>query len=290
MEIRHFKTLRAIVEKGSFIRASETLHYAQSSVTSHIRAIEEYYGQPVFDRIGKRVMLNAFGKSVYSNAVRLLEAYEAVCNLKADTDVPSGKIRIGAPESTMVYRLYPVLQQYKEMYPAVEIIMQNPICPRMRGALRGGELDLAILLEKRRTDSDLCITPLFHEEMGIALPGEYPGDKLIPTAGLAVLYTEKGCSYREIFENILAEQGVHAENIIETGSIEVIKRYVLCGIGLSFLPTITIRKEIDSGAIRHIPWQGDDQIMIQIAYHKDKWVTPAMREFIRLTAEHAEKW
>ncbi|GBC61641.1 LysR family transcriptional regulator [Desulfonema ishimotonii] len=290
MEIRHFKTLRAIVEKGSFIKASEALNYAQSSVTSHIQAIEEYYGQPVFDRIGRRVVLNVFGKTVYSHAIRLLETYDTVCNLTADADRPSGKLRIGAPESTMIYRLYPVLWQYKEMYPDVEIIMQNFICPRMRGALRTGELDLAILLEPRRADADLCIDELIQEEMSIVLPGDYPNRQLTSTAGLAVLYTEKGCSYREIFQGLLAKQGIHAENIVETGSIEVIRRYVLCGIGLSFLPTITVREEIESGAIRHIPWQNDPPVMIQLARHKDKWITPAMRAFIRLTIEHAKEW
>ncbi len=100
----------------------------------------------------------------------------------------------------------------------------------------------------------------------------------------------KGCGYREIFQNHLEKKGIQTENILETGSVEVIKQWVSQGIGISFIPTITVRDEIDHGVIRHIPWQGDDPVLIQIAYHKDKWVTPAMKEFIRILVEDAEHW
>lgn len=290
MEIRNFKTLRAIVETGSFSRASETLNYAQSSVTAHIRAIEDFYGRPVFDRIGKRVVLNDFGRKVIHHALKLLDTYDAVCNLAEDTDRPSGTLRIGVPESTMLYRLHPVLRRYKETCPDVEIIMENRPCPQLRGALRSGELDLALLLEPRRLDPDLCIRELMQEDLAIVLPKAYPGDRLESLEGYAVLYTEEGCSYREIFQTVLAEAGIRTDNIVETASVEVIKRYVLCGIGISFLPLVCVEKEIAQGAIRHIPWESDSPVILQQACHKDKWVTPAMAEFIRMLRDGAASW
>jgi len=290
MEIRNFKTLRAIVETGSFSRASETLNYAQSSVTAHIRAIEDFYGMPVFDRIGKRVILNDFGRTVFHHALKLLDTYDKVCKLAGDADRPCGTLRIGVPESTMLYRLYPVLRAYKENYPEVEIVMENRTCPLLRGALRSGKLDLALLLERKRSDPDLFIHDLIQEEMAIVLPKDYSGDSLNSLEGYAVLYTEEGCSYREIFQALLAEAGILPDNIVETANVEVIKRYVLCGIGISFLPLVTIEKEIGLGAIRHIPWKSDSPVILQLAYHKDKWITPAMAEFIRMIKDGAAAW
>ena len=108
--------------------------------------------------------------------------------------------------------------------------------------------------------------------------------------GFSVLYTEEGCSYRGIFQTLLANADINADNIIETTSVEVIKRYVLCGIGISFLPFITVENEIESGSIRHIPWESDSPVILQLAYHKDKWIKPAMAEFTRMIKEEAAGW
>ncbi len=283
MDIRHFKTFKAIVEFGSFIKAAGVLNYAQSSVTSHIQAMETFYGQPLFDRIGKRVVINAFGKEVYHQALPLLDAWDRACNLRQDLARPSGKIRIGIPESTMLYRFSPVLKLYKQLYPGVEIIMMNATCPEMRAALKAGSLDIALLLEQGRKDRDLVIEPLIEEPMSIVLPRDYPGEDLALSQDHAVLCTEKGCSYRRIFKDLLAQKRIEPENIIETSSVEVIKRYVLCGLGISFLPTIVINKEIEQNLVQAIPWKTDDPVLLQIAHHKGKWISPAMDELIKLT-------
>jgi DNA-binding transcriptional LysR family regulator len=286
MDIRHFKTFKAIVDHGSFIKAAGELNYAQSSVTSHIQAMETFYGQPLFDRIGKRVIINAFGKAVYHQALTLLDAWDRVCDLRQDRTIPSGKIRIGVPESTMLYRFSPVLKQYKQLYPRVEIIMVNATCPGMRAALKAGELDIALLLEQGRMDRDLFIEPLMEEPMSIVLPKNYPGDELANSRDHAVLCTEKGCSYRKIFKDLLAQKQIEPENIIETSSVEVIKRYVLCGLGISFLPTIAVNQEIEQDLLRAIPWKTDDPVLLQIAHHRSKWISPAMDELIKLTKQH----
>ncbi|WP_027722346.1 LysR family transcriptional regulator [Maridesulfovibrio zosterae] len=290
MEIRHLISFKAIVEHGSFIRAAKALNYAQSSITSHIQALEDYYGHPLFDRIGKKVILNSFGSRVYKYAIPFLASYDGICELHNISSEPSGTLYIGAPESTLIYRLSPILRQYKKQYPAVEVIMQNSICSDMRKALKNGELDLAILLEGEVEESDLIFKPLYEEPMSIIMPGDYPSSELINTGRHAVIYTEKGCSYRSVFQKFLAEKGIKADNIIETASIEVIKQYVLCDIGVSFLPYIVVRNEIESGKIKHIKCHSDNPVMVRIAYHKNKWISPAMAEFIRLVVVESRKW
>jgi len=290
MDIRHFQTLKAIVEQGSFINAARALNYAQSSITSHVKAIEDYYEQPVFDRMVKRVVLNAFGAEVYRHALVLLAGFEDICNLKNDKDEPSGSIRIGVPESTMLYRLSPVLQRYKAQYPKVEIIMQNALCPVMRRALKEGDLDLGLLLEQDVSEPDLEKRLLLKEPMSIVLPRQYPSDDLVASEKHVILYTEKGCNYRKVFQGLLEARGIRTDNVIETASVEVIKKYVLCDIGVSFLPTIVVEDELARGELKHVPWESDAPVELKIAYHKDKWLTPAMKEFIRFVSAEAVHW
>lgn len=63
MEIRHLVTFITIVEHEGFTKAAEHLGYAQSTITLHIKALEEEINYPLFDRIGKRVILTETGKN-----------------------------------------------------------------------------------------------------------------------------------------------------------------------------------------------------------------------------------
>lgn len=54
MELRHLKTFIIVAESGGFTRAGEQLGYTQSTITNHIRSLEEEIGSPLFDRLGKR--------------------------------------------------------------------------------------------------------------------------------------------------------------------------------------------------------------------------------------------
>ncbi len=58
MELRHLVTFKSILDLGGFTKAAENLGYAQSTVTMHIQALEEQVGAPLFDRLGKKVVLS----------------------------------------------------------------------------------------------------------------------------------------------------------------------------------------------------------------------------------------
>lgn len=292
MEIRHFITFKKIVELGSFTRASEYLGYAQSSITSHIQALESSLGGQLFDRVGKKVTLTDTGKQLLKYVNELLITYEKIENIRYEQDIPSGVIRIGAPETLMIYRLNSIFREYKKKYHQVDIILENTPCAKLRESLHKGELDLAFLFDHEAFDPDLVIEKLIDEKMCLVFPPDYTVQdrKSIPK-DLATFFTEKGCSYRYIFEQYLKSNGLSTENVMETWSIETIKKCVINGIGMSFLPLITVIDEYKNNNISIPPWELKHKKMVsQIAYHKNKWISPALKKFIELTLEDSKHW
>ncbi len=73
MELRHLKTFIIVAESGGFTRAGEQLGYTQSTITNHIRSLEEEIGIPLFDRLGKKVILTEVGEHMLSYAHKILE-------------------------------------------------------------------------------------------------------------------------------------------------------------------------------------------------------------------------
>ena len=62
MELRQLRTFQTIVEQGSYLRAAEVLGYTQSAVTAQIQQLERELGYPLFERLGRRMVLTAMGQ------------------------------------------------------------------------------------------------------------------------------------------------------------------------------------------------------------------------------------
>ena len=290
MDIRNFKTFKKIVETGSFSRAAEQLGYAQSTVTFHIQAIEGHYRRPLFSRIGGSIELTDFGQSILGQVDALLSAYDAVEYASAGSPPPSGTLKIGTPESLLLYRLQEVIKDFKQAFPQVETVISIDLCPVMRDKVIAGELDLAVLLQPVYQYTQLTTKLLAKEEMCFVAPPDYAGDDFLPSGAQMVFYTEKECTYREVFQNYLQGKKFYPTNVLETGSVEVIKRYIQAGMGISYLPMYAVREDAESGKLRIAPHQKEIEFYTQIIHHKNKWLSPAATAFLDLCCERAADW
>jgi DNA-binding transcriptional LysR family regulator len=292
MDIRHFVTFKKVAELGNFTRASELLGYSQSSVTAHIQALESELGTLLFDRIGKTVELTEKGIQLLEYVNELLETYNKIETMGQKDDQPKGMIRIGVPETLMLYRLNEVFKTYKNLYPQVTIVLESTPSSRLVDALHKGELDLAFILDHEIKDPELVVNHLIEETMCYIFPPGYDHVSVdaIPE-NLSIFLTEKGCSYRYIFEHALKSRGVQSNNVMETWSVETIKNCVMNGIGMSFLPLVAVSQEVSIGKLIALPCNTSHTKMVsQIAYHRKKWLSPALKAFLSLTLETSESW
>jgi len=291
MELRQLATFRTVAEQLSFTRAAEVLSYAQSSVTAQIQALEEEMGVPLFERLGKRVLLTGPGQRLLTYAEQLLRLAEEARSTVPDGPEPAGTLTIGAPESLCTYRLPPVLRQFRIRYPRVQLIFRPGICVEMRRAVVQGSLDVAFLMEETLAHGELTGRPLQPEPMLVLTHPEHPlAQRSRVTAtdleGEPVLLTEAGCPYRALFEGALAEVGVHPVTSLEFGSVEAIKQCVIAGLGLAILPAMAVAAEVAQGRLAALPWAGPDFTLItQVVWHHDKWLSPALRAFLDVTWE-----
>lgn len=145
MELRHLITLKTIVEKGGFKKAAEHLGYAQSSVTTHIKELEEEIGKPLFDRLGRKVVLTHYGEQFLPSAIKIIELYSQALNTD---DEPTGDLIIGISESLTIDRVPPILLEYKKSYPKVNLSLRSIDTYNVVSNLQNGDIDLALVLEK----------------------------------------------------------------------------------------------------------------------------------------------
>jgi molybdate transport repressor ModE-like protein len=289
MELRQLVTLKTIIEKGSFTGAAAEMGYTQSTVTSHIQALEQFVGSPIFDRMGRKVVLTDVGQRVMEHASVMLQEYEKIQNLHLANGKITGEIKIGAPESMTVYHLDKILKTFREQYPDVKISLLNINCYEVQNQLISSEIDVGFMLI-RSLKKDINRTKLKEEELVLVgspekistfdqINNEYWNECLITN--------EKGCSYRMDFENYLREKQIEPVHIMELWSIEAIKRCIMSGLGIGFLPIVTIEKEIQDKRLSVIPYPDPIAPMpLFVGHHKDKWVSPAIQKFLDIVNQY----
>lgn len=295
MEIRHFVTLQRIVDTGSFSKAAGQLGYTQSTVTSHIQALEREIGLPLFDRIGRQVKLTEVGEKLLPYTRELLEVYEKIENI-GNVEEVRGELRIAAPESITVYRLEPVLRAYRKHFPLVKIKLRNGSCGDNKRLLLHGEADVAFLVMPLVEDEELVVHRLKEESVVVVGSADRQFDEIddaIANGKLEepIIVNERDCVYRTMLEDDLARRGVVPSQTMELWSIEAIKRCVISGLGISLLPRMTVDEELGYGSLKLIRAKGEfAAIYSQMAVHRKKWVSPALAAFIRIVSDHAGRW
>lgn len=290
VEIRNLRTLVKIAELGSYTKAAQALGYAQSTLTFQVNAIEAHYGRPVFDRTGKSLRLTTFGSQLLESASDVLGKYEALEQLGKDDATPQGCIRIGAPESLTMYRLFPIIKEYKAAYPQVEIRLIDSPCEMLLKNLSAGQLDISFILQPLHSDPNLHVEELVREQMCMIAPAGHTQEDLLPEPGQMVIYTEKQCSYRQEFDRYLRKHCCVPANILETPSVEAIKKYVRAGLGVAYLPYFAVRDAAEDGTLRIAFPEPDMPFVTQVVYHQKKWLSPAMEAFLALTRAYGRDW
>jgi DNA-binding transcriptional LysR family regulator len=288
MDLRHLQSFLTVADLLNFTRAADALGYAQSSITGQIRALEEEIGQPLFERLGKRVALTEAGRRLRPYAAQMLSLAREAAQVSAEADSFRGALSIGAAESHCVFRLPAVLRTFRLRYPQVQVQLHAGGCSALRKGLRSGALDLALLMDSPQAEepSDLVVRNLIAERISVVVYPWHPlatARQVMPAdlAGAPLIHTEAESTYRIAFDRVLAAAGVKPGPIMEFNSVEAIKQCVMAGLGIAVLPHVTCAAEFEQGSLVELDWAGPAiPVSTQLVYHRDKRISPAMGAFL----------
>lgn len=290
MELRQLQTFREVTRTLSFTRTAAALNYAQSSVSAQIHALEEELGITLFDRLGRRVVLTAAGQRLLHYTEKILAlADEAQVAVPGDSE-PRGVLTIGASETLCAYRLPPVLEAYRQRYPKVNIIFRPDANSTEWDSMLGeGLADAVLTLDGPYQARNVIVEHLQHEPIMVTACASHrlAGQGQISPEELrteTVIHTEAGCRYRVAFERALRAASVIPATAIEFHSVEAIKQCALAGMGVAVLPRVVVQHELAAGRLVAVDIEGVEfNMMTQLIWHKDKWISPALEAFLAMT-------
>lgn len=257
MEFDQLRTFLAVVEHGSFGRAAEAMHMAQSTASFHIKALETHLNTRLFDRGGAAVRLTPSGIALKGFAGRILSLRsEAEARIGAVTDGEAGQLTIAASTVPGEYLLPSALVTFCTANPAVSVAVQISDSRRATAALLAGEADLAIV-GAQPTDRRLEHRAVADDDVVLVgpCPNPFAPGGTLDADGLArapLILREESSGTRDAVADLLARATVPdgvAPLRVRVGSTGAALHCVREGLGLSFLSRRAVAVDLATGRL-----------------------------------------
>lgn len=248
VDLRHLRTLEAIVEEGTFGRAAHRLAYTQSSVSQQIAALERSVGGPVFDRPGgpRAAVLTPLGDLVLRRGRPLLRGAEDLANAVERFHAGDGRIDIGTFQSVSSVILPALLSRLREERPDCEVRLSEgePEDPRI------GDLDL-LFYDGPLGDDVESVKLLDDPYVLLARPGDFP-EGSVPIEALhdrPMVAWPATCD-QPVLERELCRTGARPRIVFRSASNETLLSMVRTGLGCAVLPRLAVAGAQDDPQFR----------------------------------------
>jgi len=292
MDLDQLHTFLEIVRLKSFSKAAQTCYRTQPAISAQVRQLEQELNATLFERLGTKIALTTAGRIFAEYAEQILDlrrrSQDAINELE---HAPRGELVIAANEATCIYVLPRVFSEFKKQFPNVQLSVDRSYGARVVEAVLENLADFGIT-QLPVQEKKLQVAKIHSDEIALLLPAKHPlaGRRSVTARDLMdqQLLMPKSGTTRTRLNSWLepVENEIHIS--MELDSTEMIKRFVMAGLGCSFLAVSHCREEVSSGKLATVSLGPEPMLRkIGLIYRKDKALSKAALGFIQVTLEHA---
>lgn len=249
----------------SFSKAAQVLFITQPAISKHVKALEDQYKLPLFERRGNSIILTEAGKKLNEY---LLQATEIERKAEYDLSVLSnqaqaaGHLRLGASTTIALYILPPILSGFQRQYANVGVQLVNRNSEYILNALLNHEVDIGII-EVDNKLTNVSYQPFMSDEVIPVCSAKSPlsGKSLTLKQFLKIplALRERGSGTLNALLKALAGHHVKPADLnvkIRLGGTEALKNFLLADQCLGFMPRPSIVRELAEGDLMEVPIEG----------------------------------
>jgi DNA-binding transcriptional LysR family regulator len=260
-----------VARERGFSRAARVLGKTQSAVSQAVIQLEGELSQRLFVRDGKATRLTDAGVVLLEHAERVLEDMAQARERLAELgELRSGQLVIGATDTLACYFLPPVLAAFRARYPGVELRLDNRPSPATAVAVAERRVDVGVVALPLPTDLEARGRPI-RERVQIDALAPYKdvvicppdhalvrrrGVRVADLAGVPLLLLDQTTGTRAFLDAAFERAGVRPLVQMEMSSVEVLKRLVELGFGVSVVPAVSVEREVRARALVAMPLAG----------------------------------
>ncbi|MGE6576773.1 LysR family transcriptional regulator [Paenibacillus xylanexedens] len=279
MELLQLKYFLTVARCEHVTEAAGKLHVTQSSLSKTIQRLEDDLGVPLFDRIGRKLRLNDFGRTFLERTEKALFELEQGKREIADLSNPDqGTLQLAV---TTASTLPGILREFRKNKPDIQFHVQMVSLENMSRLLHRGEVDFCLSSPPIEGDDIECQV-LYDDPIVVAVPMGHPyadrsSIQLTELKDEWFVGVKQGYGVRDMVDSVCQSAGFLPKYVYEGDEPARLTALVEAEIGLAFIPS-TARNPHER--IRYLQVE-EHQLVREIALlsHKNRYISKAALEF-----------
>lgn len=290
--LRQLEVFIAVAQHESVSRAARSLALSQSAASTALAELERQFDCQLLDRLGKRLKLNALGFQLLPKAVALLDRAEEIEELlRGKRGI--GSLDVGATLTIGNYLATLLISDFMQRHPGSRVRLHVANTARIIEQVVHHELDLG-LIEGDCQHEDVVMQPWVEDELCVFCS---PRHRLANTSQVSIdellreawIMREQGSGTRLALEHAARHRRGRFNILLELEHTEGIKRAVESGLGIGCVSHLALRDAFRRGSLVPVVTpQLDLRRQFTFIWHRHKYLTTALREFLRLCQQMTE--
>jgi LysR family transcriptional regulator, transcriptional activator of the cysJI operon len=291
METESLKLLLDIIKLKSFSKAATSNSLTQSAVSQRLKALEKRFGATLIERRGTDLRLTQAGQVVFDGSIRILAELREIEERLNDMRGKGGLLKVSVIYSVGLYELDPFVKKLLSRHPDIDVQIEYNSAKKIYQDIVNGTVDLGIVAYPSKHPKIQSM--IFREdELVLICHPNHPlcGSEPIKISNIAAepfITFHRETPTRKSLDRIMKERGVTPRIKAEFDNIELIKRAVEIGLGISIVPVTTVKTEVQLGLLKVVPIaEGPFSRPIAVVHRRGRSLRQAVRIFIDvLTAQ-----
>jgi len=294
MDLRKLEAFCKVYENTSFSKAGRELYLSQSTISSHISALEDELGVLLFDRAGRSVLRTPAAQILYKRAVEVFQVLErSVSEIAMLHKKISGTLALGGSTIPANYLLPTLLADFCGQYRDVRIDLKVGDSSDVASRVAGGELMLGVVGAETNSPELKCIPVMSDSLVLVGAPGFAEAFDRLGEQGLWTkipwVMREAGSGTRKALEKALLRQGVGTRSLnvsITVQNTEAMLRCLLAGMGVSVTSRMVVQDALAQGRLLELDLPAlHFQRNFHVIYHRKRTLFPAGQRFLEFLQE-----
>ena len=289
--LRQLQVFLATAHYENISRAAASLAMSQSAASSALAELEHQYEIQLFDRVGKRLQLNALGHALRPQAMALLQQAEALESALLQHS-QAGQLKVGATLTIGNYLAVNLMARYMRENPQSKVELQVANTATIVAQIHNFELDLG-LIEGELNDSELEVITWRDDELVVfCAPGHPLARKRKLTDQMLLdatwILREPGSGTRQTFDRALHGLLPQLQVLLELQHTEAIKRAVEAELGIGCLSRVALVEAFKRGSLvpLAVP-QRDFSRQFYFILHRQKYRNAGIERWLELCRQLA---
>ena len=294
MEIRELRSLAMLEELGSIAQVANAVNLSAAAIHKQLKSLESELQVRLYERQGRRLKLTQPAEVILPHIKELLAQYDAATTaLDEWKGMKKGLVRIGAGPSISAHLLPPMLKQFRNRYPDVDVLVETGGSRLLTEKLEKGDLDLAMVVASDPVEEPrVTVEASWEHEIVLVstLPEAPKRCSIRDLAKFPFLLFQKGGRVESLIDRYMAGVGLRPRVVMRFDNAEAIRAMIRTGLGVSMLPMWTVEDDLRAGTVSVIRQREKRlSILVILISSKLRYLPRTVLAFSELARESGNK-